>query len=311
MPIFATAEDTNEGPTNAPGRVSTQEGDGSSEMAMDNDSIGIAKTIHNILVIGTDVDDNERETGRSDVMMLLSYNPNTNKACLTSFMRDIWIDIPNHGYNRLNAAHAIGGPEMLIDTLNENFSLDIESYVLIDFFGLISIVDSIGGIEIHITREEAVYINRHARIEEDRLPEEDGVYVLVGTQALTHCRNRSVGNADFERTRRQRDVIVGLYSSIRNNSNPKELWKLLLSTLKYAGTNMKLKEIINLSTAVLFDDKLEIEQIQVPLDDTWRYASKSGRSVLEIDLNANREELLNRFSQAETFSQNETYEEAS
>ena len=136
---------------------------------MDNDSIGIAKTIHNILVIGTDVDDNERETGRSDVMMLLSYNPNTNKACLTSFMRDIWIDIPNHGYNRLNAAHAIGGPEMLIDTLNENFSLDIESYVLIDFFGLISIVDSIGGIEIHITREEAVYINRHARIEEDRL----------------------------------------------------------------------------------------------------------------------------------------------
>ena len=63
---------------------------------------------------------------------------------------------------------------------------------------------------------------------------------------------------------------------------------------------METKRDYQLSTAVLFDDKLEIEQIQVPLDDTWRYA-RNPESVLEIDLNANREELLNRFSQAETF----------
>ena len=257
-----------------------------------DETIGAGEIIHNVLVIGTDVDDNDKDTGRSDVMILLSYNPNIGKAYMVSFMRDIWIDIPNHGLNRLNSAHAFGGPDMLIDTVNENFSLNIESYVLIDFNGLMSIVDTIGGIETLLTKEEVRYINRIAGTEENILPEEDGTYLLEGSQALTHCRNRSIGNADFDRTRRQREVMVAFYNSIKRNSSAKVLWKLLISSLKHFGTNMKLKDIIDLGMAVISDDKLEIEQLQIPLDNTWSYASKNGRSVLEIDLDTNREELL-------------------
>ncbi|MGI6577782.1 MAG: LCP family protein [Eubacteriales bacterium] len=262
----------------------------------------IEENVLNVLVIGTDVSDNEKKIGRSDVMMLLTYNRETKEIHLTSFLRDIWIYIPNHGWDRLNAAFAYGGTGMLINTINENFDLDIQNYVLIDFDGLVSIVDILGGVEVQLTKAEAQLINSQTERDEDKLPESDGTYLIDGTQALIHCRNRNSASGDFDRSQRQRDIMLAMFDRVKRENSVGKLTNLLMTAAEYVKTNIKMNTIIELGMEVITNDDLSIEQLRVPFDDTWYYASKDGRSVIVIDLVLNRDVLQN-----ELYFENQKY----
>jgi len=248
--------------------------------------IPIDENVFNVLMVGSDVRPDEGGNGRSDSMMLVSYNRETNDIKIVSFMRDTWIAIPNREWNRINAAYAFGGIGLAINTVNENFDLDIQNYAIVEFDGLKSIVDTLEGIDVWLTTAEIRKINSAGGGE--RIPEVEGTYTLNGDQTLTHSRNRSTGDGDFGRTRRQRDVMMSILAKMKHSLGPVKLTRFITETLKYMDTNIKADTMFTLGLEVLGSGNSALSEARVPFDDTWSYARKSGRSVVTIDLEENR-----------------------
>lgn len=254
--------------------------------------VPIDESVYNVLLLGSDVRPNEGGNGRSDSMMLVTIDRESGGIKITSFMRDTWISIPNKGWNRINAAYAFGGIGLAINTVNENFDLDIQNYAIIEFSGLENVVDNLGGVEVVLTGKEITIINNANP--QNPLPEVAGTYLLNGAQTLTHCRNRKTGDGDFGRTRRQREVMVSIVNKLKSTMDPIKLTSFLTETLKYVDTNIAPNTIFTLGLELLGAKENKMEQARIPFDGTWQYASKGGRSVVTINLSKNKE-LLHDF----------------
>lgn len=258
--------------------------------------VPIDESVYNVLLLGSDVRPNEGGNGRSDSMMLVTIDRESGGIKITSFMRDTWISIPNKGWNRINAAYAFGGIGLAINTVNENFDLDIQNYAIIEFSGLENVVDNLGGVEVALTKKEITIIN--SANPGNPLPEVAGTYVLDGVQTLTHCRNRKTGDGDFGRTRRQREVMVSIVNKLKSTMDPIKLTNFLTETLKYVDTNIAPNTIFTLGLELLGAKENKLEQARIPFDGTWQYANKGGRSVVTINLSKNKEMLHDFLYQA-------------
>lgn len=246
----------------------------------------IDEDVQNIMLVGSDLREGESGNGRSDSCLLVSYNKRTGSISLVSFMRDVWINIPGIGFNRINAAYSYGGIGLLINTVNENFGLDIQNYVLVDFEGFESIVDDLGGVEVNLTKKEAQFINGGSSA---KVVVKDGMQKLNGEQALVHSRNRKTGDGDFGRTRRQREVLMAIYSKVRTDLSPLKLPSLLNNVFKHAKTNITPETMLSLGLDVMKSSDLSTGNGRIPFDNTWKYANMDGRSVVSINLAKNRE----------------------
>lgn len=252
----------------------------------------------NILLIGNDSRENV-EGSRSDAMILLTISSKTKTIQMTSLLRDIYVDIPGHEGNRLNAAYAFGGPELLLETINENFNVSVNRYMLVDFVAFANLVDGVGGVDLSLTGPELEYVNAYL-VEYNMIngrPEgtdymdtsAEGQVHLNGPQALAYSRNRYIGT-DFGRTERQRKVLSEVIKKapgalLKNSSG------LMESILPNLTTNLAKDECFQLSlqagSFVLWD----LEQGSVPLEGTYQPANIRGMSVLEVDFEKNREYL--------------------
>ena len=153
----------------------------------------------NLLLIGVDTDSAET-AGRSDTMLLVRVSDKSIR--MVSFLRDLYVDIPGYGQNRLNAAYFYGGETLLKQTLENNFGIRIDRTATLHFQTLAHLVDDLGGVEIDVTSKELSYLNR--LLKDEGLPplESAGLQRLNGTQALCYSRLRKL-DGDFQRTARQ------------------------------------------------------------------------------------------------------------
>ena len=129
---------------------------------------GLSKSWLNILLLGTDSRGTTKYL-RTDTMVILSVNEGTGAVKLTSLMRDIWVEIPEYGGQKLNAACVYGGPELTVKMINEYFGLNIRDYALVNMKCLVEIVDSLGGIQLDVSPAEAEAINKLIATTEGRL----------------------------------------------------------------------------------------------------------------------------------------------
>ncbi|MDE6035344.1 MAG: LCP family protein [Ruminococcus sp.] len=254
--------------------------------------------VKSVLVIGTDGRTTE-EQGRSDSMILLSFNSRTNKIILTSFMRDCYVNIAGYGMDKLNAAYSYGGAELLMDTIESNFNIKINDYVTVNFISFAGLIDAVGGIDIDVTADEAQEINNILLSEVNQLMGDDqwsdfleiidGIMHLNGKQALSYARIRYVGNSDFERTSRQREVITKIIPKI---VNPVSVSRIVKNVIPKVNTNMSTIGMYLLSLKVPFAIGYDIEQIQIPAENTFYPEDVwcddgTTQSVLQVDFNAN------------------------
>lgn len=258
-----------------------------------------ASHVRSILLIGTDAR-NTSERGRSDSMILASINSRTQTVYLTSFMRDAYVEIPDHGKNKLNSAYSFGGAELLMDTLELNYGVSIDDYVVVSFSGFAGIIDAFGGVEITMSDAEAEALNTILISEVNELMgdarESDllnggGTFTLSGKQALSYARIRYVGNADFERTSRQREVMSQLFGNLKTRLVT-AVPELVSSALPHVGTNMSTMGMYGLSLRVPFVAGYHIQQLQIPADGTWSGQNVDGQSVLVVDF-AENQQILN------------------
>ena len=258
-----------------------------------------AAYVKSVLVIGTDTRDPNEERGRSDSMILVSMNSRTDQIYMTSFMRDAYVDIPGYGSDKLNAAYSYGGPELLMDTLEENFDVHIDDYVMITFAACAAMIDAVGGVELEISDREAEAVNEILISEvneimgddrEDDLLDGGGKLTLDGKQALSYSRIRYVGNADFERTERQRTVMSQVMSKVKGN--PFRLLPVCMGALPKMTTNMSALGLYGYALTTPFKlATYDMQQQRVPADGTFQGADVGGQSVLEIDLDAAKQQL--------------------
>ena len=242
-----------------------------------------------ILLIGVDskVDDLR---GRSDTMILFDINPNTKKIIMTSLLRDIYVDIPGRGSDRINAAYAYGGAKLLTQTIAKSFGIQVDKYVIVNFGMVCDIVDALGGVEVDVTEEELKEINLNALVREhsgtDQLPESCvGIVRLNGRQALAYARIRRI-DSDFARTGRQREIITASIEKLKQ-TDIFEINTLLNEILPQVTTNLTEKDILSLLAMAIKRKDYSIESMAIPVSGTWEYVTIDKKAVIKIDFAAN------------------------
>lgn len=255
----------------------------------------------NILLLGTD-----SRTGRSytltDTMIILSLNPATKQVKLTSLMRDLWVEIPGWGNQKLNAACVYGGPQLTVRLINEYFGMNIQYYVLVDMQCLAAIVDSVGGIRLDVSGAEASAINR--LFEDDRNSHDANSYfagspvsageqvLLDGKQALGFVRIRKL-DSDYARTERQRRVLITIAKQLQQQ-NLLAMAGIVTNMLQYVETNLTFDEIMTIAGTCMGANLDALEELRLPVDGTYEAGMFGTTWCIKADLAANAE-LLRQF----------------
>lgn len=210
-------------------------------------------------------------SGRSDTIMVVSVNPKNKAISLISIPRDTYVSIPDYGKDKINHSYSYGQEQLAIKTINQNFGLNITEYVTIDFAGLINVINDVGGIELEISNEEMDYINERSweayNISKNKSEKLSsfGKVKLSGEQALTHSRNRTIGN-DFVRASRQRKVLEALIFKI-SSLDVVTMFKVSDSILSEVKTNVDITKYMSLAINAMTNKDKYLDNIvltQVP-----------------------------------------------
>ena len=263
-------------------------------------TIGGDDNIVNIMLIGQDRRPGEARA-RSDSMILVTFNKVKKTITMTSFMRDLYLDLPD-GYrdDRINVAYYLGGMELLDKTLYESFGVIVDANVEVDFDQFEYIIDLLGGVEIELTESEANYINK--KLGADYVTA--GVETLTGREALWYARNRSSGGtSDFGRTDRQRTVLMALIDAYKGQ-NTLDMLGLVDDILPMVTTDLSKSQVIDYVWA-LYPMLAECEVItqRIPVDNGYYNANVRGMEVLMPYMDVNRQALIDSLTNAEVLEE--------
>ena len=209
---------------------------------------------------------------------------------MTSFLRDLYVPIPGHGSNRINAAYAIGGRKLLKKTLEHNFGVTPEGCVEVDFSQFSTIIDALGGVTLELRQDEARRINTDC-------PGSflsAGKQLLTGPQALCYSRIRDLdADGDFSRTLRQQKVLQAILKQWKE-SDLASLLDTVNKVIPMISTDLSPVQILNwIFTAAPARASVRVNSLQLPAPGTYRSATVKGMSVLIPDLSANKNILHN------------------
>ena len=237
------------------------------------------------LIYGVDSRHGQLDRSRSDVIMFFAVDWDTNAIRLVSMQRDILIEIPGKELNRINASYAWGGLDLALLTMEHNFDITPDNVFVVNFQGTVEIIDALGGVEIDV-HESDIY--EWTRWEGLKSP---GRQILTGAQALAYMRNRRNGG-DVRRTQRQRNVVTSLLNRRKTFSLPQIL--TVINTIpNHFYTDMTEVEMVKFITKMIKEEDMEIEQLSIPIEGSFEYASYKGMAVVDMDFVTNREVLHN------------------
>jgi polyisoprenyl-teichoic acid--peptidoglycan teichoic acid transferase len=214
--------------------------------------------IETILIFGVDSRGASDVVCRADSLILLTIDRSHKALKLTSIMRDTQVKIAGRSKpNRINAAYAFGGAGLLINTLNETFELDIQRFAMFDFWSAENLIDSVGGIDLEISKAEIPYMNM-SLAEQNMLTgdsdlspliDKSGLQHIDGRQAIAWARIRKL-DSDSARAGRQRTVMMALMNNF-SDASLSSLISLVGGGLDTFETNMRNTDMIRLGSGAL------------------------------------------------------------
>ena len=250
------------------------------------------KNVENILVFGVDSRGSDDDRCRSDAMMIVSINKKEDTVKLVSLMRDTGVyigdtkDTQSSSLDKLTHAYAYGGVGLMINTINLNFDLDIQRFVMLDFGSASDIIDLCGGVEIDVSADEVKYAN-YVITEMNTLVEEPaplltsgGTQTLSGVQAIGWSRIRYL-DSDFVRTSRQREVASALIHKVRGMSYLRQMALVEDSTGMFE-TNMQTMDIARVGTNGVAGSH-DIEEYRVPEDNLYTVQSNPWMMIVDME----------------------------
>ena len=236
----------------------------------------------NILLIGSD--SRGEEHARSDALMIAHYNQASHRMKIVSMMRDMYVDIPSHGKQKLNAAFAFGGPELVRQTIKQNFDVDINYYAIVDFDGFSKIVDMIApdGIEVDIPYEMSYGIDMTLH---------PGKQILHGKELLGYVRFRQDRLSDFGRVARQQEVVSKVKEQAATMHSVVNLPKILGVADPYIDTNVDIGTMFAVGKGLISGKSNKMESLRIPIKDSYVNERVNVGAVLKIDYEKNKQAL--------------------
>ena len=259
------------------------------------------KMIENILLIGLD-GTNDKFPKRSDTMIILTIDKLNKSLKLTSLARDTLVKIPGRGEEKLTHAYAYGQEELLMQTINENFDLDIKDYAVVNFKSFIDIVDIIGGVDINVNEKEIHHLNEvikecygvnHEDTKNIEYITSSGNHNLNGYQALAYARIRKLDTI-YKRDERQRLILTNIAHKLSDVSISKYP-QIAKSILRHIKVNIAFNKIIDLAFIAHELASYDISQLEFPISE-YREEGRIGEKgtyVVKWDKNKNIEFRVN------------------
>ena len=251
----------------------------------------------NILLLGTD----ERklsDSARTDAMIICSINRSTGEVKLTNIMRDLAVEFTDLGeYNgtyRINSAGYFGGPKLAMKTVNQLFEMNIQYYVMVNFFGFQKIAQRLGGVEVEVSEQEKDLINERiveqykfavrAGIDESDLVNEfletyGPDTHLDGRQTLAYARLRKTEGGDYRRAERQQIVLSKLMEKVKQ-LNALEITTLGAEMIGQVKTNMELNDIIDIALKVASNGIPNLKTFRLPVQNTYKEERRGDKDML-------------------------------
>lgn len=262
---------------------------------------GNSKGVRNFLLLGID---GTGYSGRADTTMILSVNDNDKTIKLVSLQRDTFVSIPGRDkdgdgqddIDKLAHAYAYGKHTLHMKMIEENFRLDIDEYIGVNFSTLPKVIDALGGLDIRLTAKEMTQIPDHGCNRAIPVPGKDcdgqmgftslkgepGVHHLNGFQAMQYARIRKL-DSDFKRTARQREVVELMIAKAKKMSYT-QLVTVMNKALDCVSTNMTADEFLGFAADATRYLNYEIKtDLSVPLTkEEYKGVMLNGRSGLML-----------------------------
>lgn len=249
-------------------------------------------TTFDLLIIGSD-NYASADAGRSDAMVLARLDADRGTVKMISFMRDLYVKIPGKGYNRLNAAYVFGGAELLKDTLYANFGVTCDAYVAVNFSLMADLIDQIGGVTVHVTKQEMKQVNSILKFynrkmgvpASDQLLDQYGHVPLTGKQAMCFSRIRKI-DSDHQRVGRQQAVLEAIFHKV-TQLDILTLGRLVLNNIERVNTDLQPEQIGEVAALALNARSARFESLKIPQNNAFSSETRSGMAVLVPNLKKN------------------------
>ena len=250
----------------------------------------ITDNVVNIALFGVDTRENQEEAGtRADAIMIMSVNNSTGKIKLVSLMRDSYVNVPGYGMTKLCHSYSYGGPQLAMQTINEDFGTNISEYITVNFGEMASIISSVGGVKINVTKAERKETNKFIKeyckanglsYKKNKI-KKSGEQMLNGVQAMTYGRIRkgSTGG-DWSRTERQSAVLEQVFARA-TSGNPVRFIGFLNGLMPNVTTSLSQSDFVKLGLHTIKGGMPDMEHARLPLDGEWQYSTTAdGMSVI-------------------------------
>lgn len=264
----------------------------------------------NVLLVGADKNNDEQDENverRSDSMMIATLDVKHNKLKITSLMRDMYVEIPGYGGNKLNAAYSFGGIKLLYKTLAQNFGIKLDGYVEVNFDAFVNVIDELGGVEVNLTESEATNLRQTNYIKRRKYRNvKVGKQIFNGYQALGYCRIRhgkrqpdghypgvftaSGKGDDYGRTERQRLTIQAILKKMKQLS-AQELLNLAEVIMPNVKTDISKDDIYSYLMTVFRMGTTKLNQFSLPIEGGYTSQIIRGQQCLVPDLTTNKSAL--------------------
>ncbi len=244
----------------------------------------------NIALFGVDSRDNSLEKStHTDTIIVASINRKTKDIKLASIYRDTYVEIPDNGFNKINAAYFKGGYPLALNTINTNFDLDVKEFVTVNFNAIVNVIDLLGGITLDITDAELKYVNGYTKelnqINGTKVGKlkSAGTQLVNGTHATAYARIRYTKGGDFKRAERQRIVVQKIFDEAKK-ADLATINAIINEIFPQIYTNLDNMDMLSLAKDI-FSYSI-VDQTGFPFENSAEYYNKISY-VFPLDLEAN------------------------
>lgn len=251
--------------------------------------------IINYLLVGLDNRKmTDKITGNTDVMIIMTMDKKNNKIKLTSLMRDILVDMPGQSSKkRLNSANSFLGIDGAIQLIEDTFGIPIDGFAAVNFLGVADAVNAMGGVTVEVEKNELGELNNCILVQKEQYGyknistvKKSGMQKLNGQQALAYMRIRHIAGGDFNRTARQRKVLRAVFDGVKD-MNELQMVQLATQLTESVRTNLTEVEMLSAVANMYSLRNASLEELRLPLDNTYRNVRYNKMAVLDIDFEAN------------------------
>ncbi|HEY8394940.1 MAG TPA: LCP family protein [Thermaerobacter sp.] len=220
---------------NAPAVPATQDNDGTAPATAPDAAVSGRV---NILLLGIDARE-EGERTRSDTIILVSIDPRTKDVSMLSIPRDSRVEIPGHGVDKINHAHAFGGVELAMRTVTHNFGVPVHHWARIDMPGFLKLIDVLGPVTVHVPYDLRLRDGRRL---------EAGPHQMDSELALAYLRERyNDRSGDFGRADRQQQFLIDVAKQLKSNMSLLDVPRALPIVSRYVETDMGIRDAVALA----------------------------------------------------------------